>query len=124
MPKYNVKVKQHMSFNKTVEAKSQKEAKKLVLDSIVDSDIDPEHVEIEDAKVSLIKKEKKPKYTPYSKKWLEAAFILMQGYCPQLYPCVECKGPVLNGYVCDHCECVDPSGPEGDDYVDETEYWA
>ena len=41
-----------------------------------------------------------------------AKYRLAIDWCPQIYPCMKCKWPVIKGHCCTHCGDADPSSKE------------
>jgi hypothetical protein len=50
-----------------------------------------------------------PMIDPNSKEFAEMAGNLARHFCPPIYPCCDCGGPVVTGYRCTRCGCTDPS---------------
>lgn len=58
----------------------------------------------------FMKPKRKPrKMKPYTARWESMAAAVAYGFAPQIYPCVECGGPVAMGYCCSRCGSDDPS---------------
>jgi hypothetical protein len=47
---------------------------------------------------------------PYAAKWEKQANSLARGFCPAIYPCAHCNGPVVRGFCCDGCGSTNPEG--------------
>ena len=52
--------------------------------------------------------EKPAKMEPYTEKWERMAGQVARGYCPAIYPCADCGGPVVKGYCCNRCGSDSP----------------
>ena len=48
------------------------------------------------------------KIEPYSDEYDKLAVELALSFCPTIYPCKKCGGPVLSGYCCGNCHTSDP----------------
>jgi DNA-directed RNA polymerase subunit RPC12/RpoP len=51
------------------------------------------------------------KMVPYSIEWEKAANNAARSFCPDIYPCMKCGGPVISGFVCTRCGDSNPSSP-------------
>jgi hypothetical protein len=47
----------------------------------------------------------RPGPQPYSVVWERLADQVARDYCPELYPCGQCRRPVVRGYCCTFCGC-------------------
>lgn len=47
---------------------------------------------------------------PYTPQWESLANSLARNWVPTIYPCHDCGGPVIKGYVCERCGSVNPEG--------------
>ena len=48
------------------------------------------------------------KMKPNSRAYKKEAEELARAWSPEIYPCVHCGHPVLEGYVCPHCNSANP----------------
>ena len=48
------------------------------------------------------------RFTPYSRRWEQAANELARSYCPDIYACQHCSSPVITGYCCTYCGSAEP----------------
>ena len=59
-------------------------------------------------------KEAKPKRLPRmdrnSPQWERKANELARCFAPSIHACVDCGGPVINGYCCERCGSTNPRG--------------
>lgn len=55
-------------------------------------------------------KKQPKKLDPNGRQYKGEEAELAFSYCPTIYPCVECGHPVIKGYCCTTCGCVNPSG--------------
>ena len=58
-----------------------------------------------------------PKDVPFSEGWNKKAISLALCYAPEVYPCKDCNGPVIDGYCCDNCGSSDPGSAESWDLM-------
>jgi hypothetical protein len=47
---------------------------------------------------------------PYTPEWERMANRMAREFCPRLYPCADCGGPVVKGYCCRRCGSSNPEG--------------
>jgi hypothetical protein len=54
-------------------------------------------------------KTRKPRrIEPYTPAWERLANAEARCFCPRIYPCGECGGPVVDGYCCNRCGSSEP----------------
>lgn len=51
---------------------------------------------------------KRTKIDPEGRTYQRRTIELMRSYMPTIYPCHECGGPVVDGYVCRWCGNQNP----------------
>lgn len=57
----------------------------------------------------MTEKPRRPgKMKPHTRAWSQLAFEVALGYCPPIYPCADCGGPVIKGYCCQRCGSDEP----------------
>ena len=54
--------------------------------------------------MNATKAARKPrKIIPHSDQWERLANQVARDFCPSIYPCADCGGPVVSGYCCTRC---------------------
>lgn len=51
---------------------------------------------------------------PSPKEYEEAQVSLALSYAPNMYPCADCKWPVIDGYCCTYCGSSSPRRKAGE----------
>lgn len=51
-----------------------------------------------------------PRMERETDEWEEAANSLARSFCPPIYSCADCGGPVVRGYCCGRCGSSNPEG--------------
>jgi hypothetical protein len=48
------------------------------------------------------------KYKPNTPAWERKANSIARSWAPPIRPCKTCGYPVVDGYCCNNCGCIDP----------------
>jgi hypothetical protein len=51
-----------------------------------------------------------PNIEPYSEEWNKLAGIIARNHVNEMYPCAECRNPVIRGFMCQNCGSYNPEG--------------